>query len=179
MVNLPALVLALIPVGMSVRFVLDVAMMVWMLEMCYFTARRGAPLEADVLGRFIHGRFPKGFQDWREPVDMNRDVLLGVWLGWFGWLAFPHLFPQAVASSALVGGGGIVWALFFLLLLTLSGGFVVLLLRIVASWGGPFSRLFGKFGGEVFAQFVGWVLTPIALWMAVNMTINVLELGVF
>lgn len=179
MINLPALVLTLIPVGMSVRFVLDVAMMVWMLEMCYFTARRGAPLEADGLGRFIHGRFPKGFQDWRDPVDMNRDVLLGVWLGWFGWLAFPHLFPQAVASSALVGGGGIAWAVFFLFLLTLSGGFVVLLLRIVASWGGPFSRLFGKFGGEVFAQFVGWVLTPIALWMAVNMTINVLELGVF
>ena len=56
---------------------------------------------------------------------------------------------------------------------------MVLLLRIVASWGGPFSRLFGKFGGEVFAQFVGWILTPIALWMAVNTTINVLELGVF
>ncbi|MDA0925915.1 MAG: hypothetical protein O3C36_04650, partial [archaeon] len=120
-----------------------------------------------------------GFQDWRDSVDMNRDVLLGVWLGWFGWLAFPHLYPQAVASTALVGGMGWVWAVFFLFLLTFTGGFVVLLLRIVASWGGPFSRLFGKFGGEVFAQFVGWVLTPIALWMAVNVTINVMELGVF
>jgi small neutral amino acid transporter SnatA (MarC family) len=74
---------------------------------------------------------------------------------------------------------GWVWSAFFLLLLTFTGGFVVLLLRLVASWGGPFSRLFGKFGGEVFAQFVGWVLTPIALWMAVNVTINVFELGVF
>ena len=55
---------------------------------------------------------------------------------------------------------------------------VVLLLRIVSSWGGPFSRLFGKFGGEVFAQFVGWILTPIALWMAINATITVFELGV-
>ena len=93
--------------------------------------------------------------------------------------SFPHLFPQAVASSALLGGSGILPAVLFLVLLTLSGGFVVLLLRIVASWGGPFSRLFGKFGGEVFAQFVGWVLTPIALWMALNVTINVFELGVF
>jgi len=153
--------------------------MLWMLEMCFFTARRGAPYEADLLGKLIHARFPKAFQAWRDPVDMNRDVLLGVWLGWFGWLAFPHLFPQAVASSALLGGGGIAWALFYLVLLTLSGGFVVLLLRIVASWGGPFSRLFGKFGGEVFAQFVGWVLTPIALWMAINISLNVLELGLF
>jgi small neutral amino acid transporter SnatA (MarC family) len=66
----------------------------------------------------------------------------------------------------------------YLLFFTLSGGFVVLLLRIVSSWGGPFSRLFGKFGGDVFAQFVGWILTPMALWMAVNATINVLDLGV-
>ena len=179
MVNLPALLVALLPVGMTVRFVLDIVMMLWMLEMCFFTAKRGAPLEADLLGKGIHRLFPEAFQNWRDPVDMNRDVLLGVWLGWFGWLAFPHLFPQGVASTALMGGAGIAWSLLFLLLFTFTGGFVVLLLRIVASWGGPFSRLFGKFGGEVFAQFVGWVLTPIALWMAINVTITVVELGVF
>ena len=178
LINLPALLLTLIPVGMSIRFLLDIAMMVWMLEMCFFTARRGAPYEADVLGRLLHRSFPKAFRDWRDPVDMDRDVLLGIWMGWFGWLAFPHLYPQAVASSALAGGSGLGMAVFFLLLFTFSAGFVVLMLRIVSSWGGPFSRLFGKFGGEIFAQFVGWILTPMALWMAVNATINVLELGV-
>ena len=178
LVNLPALLLTLLPVGMTVRFLLDIAMMAWMLEMCFFTARRGAPYEADLLGRLLHRSFPKAFQDWRDPVDMDRDVLLGIWMGWFGWLAFPILFTQAVGSSVLAGGSGISMALFFLLLFLFSGGFVVLLLRIVSSWGGPFSRLFGKFGGEVFAQFVGWILTPMALWMAVSATLNVLELGV-
>ena len=178
LVNLPALLLTVLPVGMSVRFLLDIAMMVWMLEMCFVTARRGAPYEADVLGRLLHRSFPKAFRDWRETVDMDRDVLLGIWMGWFGWLAFPHLFPQAIGSSILAGGSGIAMAAAYLLFFTLSGGFVVLLLRIVSSWGGPFSRLFGKFGGDVFAQFVGWILTPMALWMAVNATINVLDLGV-
>ncbi|MAF93939.1 hypothetical protein CMO85_04675 [Candidatus Woesearchaeota archaeon] len=178
LINLPALLLTLIPVGMTARFLLDIVMMVWMLEMCFFTARRGAPYEADLLGRLMHRSFPKAFRDWRDPVDMDRDVLLGIWMGWFGWLAFPHLYPQAVASSALAGGSGIAMAVFFLMLFTFSAGFVVLLLRIVSSWGGPFSRLFGKFGGEVFAQFVGLILTPMALWMAVNATLNVLELGV-
>jgi hypothetical protein len=178
MVNLPALLLALLPVGMSIRFLLDIAMMIWMLEMCFFTAKRGSPYEADLLGKAMHRIFPKAFQNWRDPVDMNRDVLLGVWLGWFGWLTFPNLFTQSVASTALAGGSGLAMAFFLLLLFTFSGGFVVLILRIVASWGGPFSRLFGKFGGEVFAQFVGWILTPMALWMAVNATLNVLELGV-
>ena len=178
MVNLPALLLTVLPAGMTVRFLLDIAMMVWMLEMCFFTARRGAPYEADLLGRLLHRSFPKAFRDWREPVDMDRDVLLGIWMGWFGWLAFPNLFTQSVGSSILAGGSGIGMAIFFLLLFTFSGGLVVLLLRIVSSWGGPFSRLFGKFGGEVFAQFVGWILTPIALWMAINATITVFELGV-
>ena len=178
MVNLPALLLTVLPAGMTIRFLLDIAMMVWMLEMCFFTARRGAPYEADLLGRLLHRSFPKAFRDWRDPVDMDRDVLLGIWMGWFGWLAFPNLFTQSVGSSILAGGSGIGMAIFFLFLFTLSGGLVVLLLRIVSSWGGPFSRLFGKFGGEVFAQFVGWILTPIALWMAINATITVFELGV-
>ena len=70
-------------------------------------------------------------------------------------------------------------AVFIMLLFVLTGGFVVLMLRIVSSWGGPFSRLFGKFGGEVFAQFVGWVLLPVALWVGVNTTLNAMELGIF
>ena len=178
LVNIPALLVTLLPIGMSMRFILDILMMLWMLEMCFFTAVRGAPYEADIIGKFIHSVFPKGFQDWRDPIDMKRDTLLGVWLGWFGWLAFPHLFPQAVGSTALLGGTGILWAIFFLVFFTFTGGLVVLLLRIISSWGGAFSRLFGKFGGEVFAQFVGWILMPIALWMAVNVTINFFELGV-
>ena len=179
MINLPALLLTLIPLGITARFVLDLAMMAWLLEMCFFTARRGAPYEADALGGLLHRLFPKAFQSWRDPVDMKRDALLGVWLGWFGWLTFPHLFPQTVGATALAGGTGWAMAVMLLLLVTLSAGFVVLLLRIVASWGGPFSRLFGKFGGEVFAQFVGWVLTPMAVWVSLNTLLNILELGVF
>ena len=178
LVNLPALLVTLLPVGMSIRFILDIVMMLWMLEMCFFTAKRGSPYEADLLGKLIHSIFPAGFREWRDPVDMDRDVLLGIWLGWFGWLSFPYLFPQSVGATALAGGSGLPMAAFFLLLLVFTGGFVVLMLRIVASWGGPFSRLFGKFGGEVFAQFVGWILTPIALWMALSTLISAFELGV-
>jgi len=179
MVNLPAVVLALAPVGMTARFVLDLVMMAWLLEMCFFTARRGTPYEAEFLGAALHRLFPEGFRNWRNVIDMKRDTLLGVWLGWFGWLTFPHLYPQSVAATALTGGGGWAMAVFMLLLLTVSAGLVVLLLRIVASWGGPFSRLFGKFGGDVFAQFVGWVLTPMALWVSLNTLLNLMEIGVF
>ena len=179
MINLPALILTILPVGMTARFILDIIMMIWMIEMCFFTAKRGAPYEAEALGKLIHSLFPKAFQNWRDPIDMDRDVLLGVWLGWFGWLSFPSLFTQGIGATALTGTGGIFMAFMLLLLFVLTGGFVVLLLRIISSWGGPFSRLFGKFGGEVFAQFVGWVLLPVALWVGVNTALNAMELGIF
>ena len=70
---------------------------------------------------------------------MDRDVLLGIWMGWFGWLAFPNLFTQAVGSSVLAGGSGITMALLFLFLL-FSGGLVVLLLARFSGAGRPLAR---------------------------------------
>ena len=135
---------------MTVRFLLDIAMMAWMLEMCsspHAVARPTKQICWD--GCSIAASRPS---DWRDPVDMDRDVLLGIWMGWFGWLAFPNLFTGRW-FVVLASGSGIV-ALFFLLLFLFSGGFVVLLLhRFVV--GRSVLRLFGKFGGEVFAQFVG------------------------
>ena len=135
------------------------------------------PYEADLLGRLLHRSFPKAFRDWRDPVDMDRDVLLGIWMGWFGWLAFPNLFTQAVGSSVLAGGSGISMALFFLLLFLFSGGFVVLLLRIVSSWVARSPASSESSAAK--SSPSSWVDPhPMALWMAVNATLNVLELGV-
>jgi hypothetical protein len=51
--------LTLLPVAIGARFILDLVMMAWMLEMCFFTAKRGSPYEADALGKLMHSLFPK------------------------------------------------------------------------------------------------------------------------
>ena len=178
-VNLPMILLTLAPIQSTLLFWADIAMLLWMIEMCLVTARKGAPLEAQLLGKFLHRISPKAFRDWREMEDLQRDVVLGVWLGWFGWLAFPALFPQGVGATMLSGVLGIGFGSFYMIWLALFAGVVVLFIRFIASWGGSISRLFGEYGAEVFAQFIGWCLLPIAIWVTIDATLSALELGLF
>ena len=74
---------------------------------------------------------------------------------------------------------GIGFGLFYLVWLALFAGIVVLFIRFIASWGGSVSRLFGEFGAEVFAQFIGWCLFPIAIWVTIDAIMTASNLGLF
>ena len=65
---------------------LDIAMMVWMLEMCFFTARRGV-YKVDLSVAFSTAVSPR-HSETGEPVDMDRDVLrhLDKLVGWLAFL---------------------------------------------------------------------------------------------
>ena len=178
LVNLPMLIVTLAPIPSNTLFWIDIAMFVWLLEMSLVTARRGTPYEADFLGALIHKLFPKTFRDWRGVEDMQRDSLIGIWLGWFGWFAFPALFPQGIAAAMLSGVTGIFFGVLMFVLIVLLGGAVTLLLRLIASLGGSISRLFGEYGSETFAQYSGWCIIPIALWAIGNTIISLLEIGI-
>ena len=177
LVNLPTLILTILPIGSGLLFYMDILMMFWFVEMAFFTAKNGKPYEATILAGFIHQLYPKHFQDWRPLEDMERDVLLGIWFGWFGILAFPALFPQAIGAAMLSGFAGILRSLLSLILILLMGGLAILSIRIIAAIGGPISRLFGRFGAESFTQFVGWCILPLAIWVAINSILTSISVG--
>jgi len=179
LVNVPMLLLVLLPLPLSFGYFGQILMMLWFFEMALVTAKRGTPYEADYIGKFVHSLFPKVFREWRDVVDMQRDVLLGVWAGWMTWFVYPMWFQQGVGATILNGGGSIAMGIFLLFIYLMLAGVAILCLRFVASWGGPFSRLFGKFGSEVFAQFVGWALVPVALWALTNTIFSLSNIGVF
>lgn len=178
LVNLPLLLATLAPIPSNTLFWVDIAMIVWLLEMSIVTARRGTPFEADFVGGAIHKLFPKNFRDWRGVKDMKRDTLIGIWMGWFGWFAFPALFSQGVGAAMLSGASGIFFGSIGFILIVLLGGATVLLLRIIASLGGSISRLFGEYGFESFAQYSGWCIVPLALWSIGNSVLSMLEIGI-
>ena len=177
LVNLPILIATILPIGTGLLFYMDILMMVWFVEMAFFTAKNGKPYEAALLAGLIHRLYPKHFQDWRPLEDMERDVLLGIWFGWFGILAFPALFPQAIGAAMLSGFAGILRSVLSLIIILLMGGLAILSLRIIAAIGGPISRLFGRFGAESFTQFVGWCILPLAIWVAINSILTSINVG--
>ena len=178
LVNLPILIATLAPLPSNTLFWIDMAMILWMVEMSIVTARRGTQYEAEFLGRIMHKLFPEAFRDWRGVEDMQRDTMIGIWLGWFGWLAFPSLFPQGVGATMLSGIFGIFFGIFGLLLIVLLGGAVVLLLRFIASLGGNISLMFGDLGEDTFARYSGWCIVPIALWSFGNSLISLMNIGI-
>ncbi len=178
LVNLPILIGTILPIGSDILFYLDIVMMFWFVQMAFFTARNGKPYEAALIGKLIHSLYPKHFQDWRPLEDMERDVLLGIWFGWFGILAFPALFSQAIGAAFLSGFGGIVRSLISLILILILGGLTILAIRLIAAIGGPISRMFGRFGAESFTQFVGWCILPLAIWVTTNSILTSLSVGI-
>mgnify|MGYP001157012518 FL=1 len=178
LVHLPLLVLSILPIGTSLLHLFSVLMSLWFIFMCVMTLRGGSPIEAQFLGSLIHGRTPASFQAWRMKEDMQRDVLLGVFIGWLSWMADPGLLAQGVGAAALSGGMGIVLAVLLVLGHILIAGLSILVLRFIASWGGPFSNIFGRVGADTFARFTGLVLVPISLWAAINGVLKILSIGV-
>ena len=136
MVHIPPLLVSLLPLGSSVSYIVSLLMFLWFVFMCAMTLRRGAPFEADLLGSLIHGRTTSSFQDWRPKEDMQRDVLLGIFIGWLSWLADPGIIAQGIGAAALNGGMGVVLAIVLLLANVLVAGLTILVLRFIASWGG-------------------------------------------
>ena len=106
MIHLPALLVSLLPISASFTYVVSVIMFVWFAFMCAMTLRRGSPYEADIIGSFIHKMTPTSFQQWRPREDMQRDVFLGIFIGWLSWMAEPSLVAQGVGAAALNGGMG-------------------------------------------------------------------------
>jgi len=102
-----------------------------------------------------------------------------MFIGWLSWMVDPGLIAQGVGAAALNGVMGILYAVVLLLTNVLIAGLAILVLRLMASWGGPFSNIFGRVGSDTFARFMGLVLLPISLWATVNGILALRSIGVF
>lgn len=179
MVNIASLIMAFVPGDTDLRTWVDLALVVWFLSAAIRAAIIGTPREVRFISKKLHSRFSKGFREWRDVEDVERDLLIGFWMGWFIWLAYPALLPQGVAALTMTGGMNYVFGPFMLLIHVLTAGILTLVIRFVASWGGSVSQAFGSFGSGPFSQALGWALIPISLWALANAIIHASNIGLF
>ncbi|MGY8670325.1 MAG: hypothetical protein ACKVJ7_04665 [Candidatus Poseidoniales archaeon] len=165
MVNILPLLIVFIPIDMDFRQWLEMALYSWFLTAAIRSARGGTPYEVRKVAGLLHSLYPENFQNWRAKDDVERDLLLGFYLGWFTFFAFPAGLSQGVGAVVLTGGFGWIKGPFLLLMHMLMFGLVILIIRFVASWGGPVSRMFGRSGADIFARALGWAMVPLALWV--------------
>ena len=177
MVNLAPMIMSFVPGDNDIRTWVDLGLLFWFVTAAIRAAIVGTPKEIEFVATRLHKMYSEGFRNWREIEDVERDLLIGFWMGWFIWLAFPATLPQGVAATTLTGGIGYLIGPLLLIVHIFVAGLLTLLIRFVASWGGAVSRAFGSFGSGPFSQALGWALIPISLWCLVNGIIHASNIG--
>ena len=179
MVNIIPLILSFIPTDNDLRLWFDLGLIVWFISAAVRAAIRGTPWEVRFIASKLSALYSENFNSWREEDDVQRDLLIGFWMGWFIWLAYPAILVQGVGALTLTGGFNWLFGPFMLIIHCLTAGLLTLIIRLIATWGGPISTTFGSFGARPFSEALGWALIPISLWVLTNTIIDAMAIGLF
>jgi len=131
--------------------------------------------EIDFIATKIHSILPGSYRKWRSQKMFTWDMRMGHWFAWLSWIAMPTLLAQGVGSRIAGGGWGYLLGPIFLAFFTIIAGFTTLLFRLVASWGGPISRLGGMLTRPVMVRTWGVFTAGISFWMILWIMTNTLS----
>ena len=176
-VNILPMIAAFIPSDNDLRSWLDIGLLVWFVSAAIRAAIVGTPGEIRFTAKVLHRLYSTGFNNWKDVEDTERDLLIGFWMGWFIWLAYPAILAQGVAAMLMTGGFNIIFGPLMLLAYFITAGIFTLIIRFISSWGGPISQAFGSFGSGPFSQALGWALIPISAWTLANGIIHAFNIG--
>ena len=123
--------------------------------------------EVDWVSNQVYKRLPENYRAWRSDEMWVWDSRMGHWLAWLTWLAMPTLIGQGVGSRIASGGVGFLMGPLVLIAFILMAGLLALLIRLVASWGGPLSRLLGKLTRPVAVRSWGALNAGIVIWLTI------------
>ena len=151
MVNLAPLVVSFIPTDNDSRMWVDLILLAWFVSAAIRATMVGTPREIKFIAGLTYKLFSEPFKDWRELEDFERDLLIGFWMGWFIWLAYPATL-LGVTATTLTGGGGYLLGPLMFFLHVLAAGVSNFDNSIHRFLGGVISRMFGSFGSHPFPK---------------------------
>ena len=122
-------------------------------------------LEVDWISNKVYNLLPENYRAWRSKDMWNWDTRLGHWMAWLCWLAMPTLIGQGFGSRIAGGGFGFLMGPIMLIAFILMAGILTLIFRLVASWGGPLSRLAGTLSRPIAVRSWGAINAGIVIWL--------------
>ncbi|MEE2747361.1 MAG: hypothetical protein VX473_02710, partial [Candidatus Thermoplasmatota archaeon] len=123
--------------------------------------------EIDWIANQVYKRLPGDYRAWRSDEMWIWDSRMGHWLAWLSWISLPTLIGQGIGSRIASGGAGFVMGPLMLITFILLAGLLSLLIRLVASWGGPISRLVGTMSRPVAVRSWGFFNGGIVIWLSI------------
>jgi len=121
--------------------------------------------EVDWISKRAYNMLPDDYRAWRSEEMWNWDSRMGHWLAWLSWIAMPTLVSQGFGSRIAGGGMGLLTGPVMLIAFIVMAGLVTLLFRLIASWGGPLSRLAGSLTRPVAVRSWGAINAGIVIWL--------------
>ncbi len=176
--SMPIFLITLLLGAGELWYWIDLILALWLIEQAIFIAWKGYSLEVNFISSIYCKIMPKSYVDWRSPDNISTDIQIGLWVGWLSWFLVPMLIPQGISASARSGLFGILISVFWALGLLFCVGLVILIIRLIASWGGPISRAFGKYGQPEFVRMMGLYMVPIGIWYFAHVLLQLSSRGI-
>ena len=121
---------------------------------------------------YFYPRLPLTYRQNRGQKTTNRDLEIGVIVGWAMWTVNPMFFVQIVTTPILTSIGGIFYGSIMLISSIFFLGFIVLFGRVLGASLGKISILFGNLSEPYLSRYVGLMISPIAIIMLINSVLH-------
>ncbi|MEE3134268.1 MAG: hypothetical protein VX277_00460 [Candidatus Thermoplasmatota archaeon] len=175
-IALPQIIFSIIGFSPGMWWIVELILSVWILWHGISLIWLQKIPEVKFLVKKIYPLLPQLYRQNRGENTTTRDVELGVFVGWISWTIYPMFFVQMVTTPMITNLFGIIGGLFTLITALIFLGINVLFGRVFGASFGKISTLFGNLSEPYISRYVGIIIVPIGILMAISSSIHLLNI---
>lgn len=176
LIALPQIIFSIIGLSPGMWWIVELILSIWILWHGISLIWLQKIPEVKFLIKRIYPLLPQVYRQNRGENTTSRDVELGIFVGWLSWTIYPMFFVQMVTTPMITSIFGIIGGLFTLVIALIFLGINVLFSRVLGASFGKISILFGNLSEPYISKYVGIIILPIGILMAISSSIHLLNM---
>ncbi|HJM44974.1 MAG TPA: hypothetical protein QF644_03385 [Candidatus Poseidoniaceae archaeon] len=175
LIAFPQIILSIIGLSPGMWWVVELILSIWILwHGIALIWLKNIP-EIKFLVDKLYPLLPQLYRQNRGLNTTSRDVEVGVLVGWIAWTIYPMFYVQMVTTPMITSLFGILMGLFALCSALICLGLNVLFSRVFGASFGKISTLFGNLSEPYTSRYVGIIIIPIGIIMAISSSLHLLN----